>query len=77
MRNRALAVILTISLLIAVLVSGCGSSGGTGSHHRVLKSVGGALIIHHVLKKRGSHHAVLKSVAGGAVIHHLLKNHRR
>ncbi len=77
MRNRVLAVILTMSLMVAVLVAGCGSSGGTGSHHRVLKSVGGALIIHHVLKKRGSHHAVLKSVAGGAVIHHVLKKHGR
>ncbi|MGI8558530.1 MAG: hypothetical protein ACR2ND_09510 [Solirubrobacteraceae bacterium] len=77
MRNRTLAVILTISLFVAVVISGCGSSGKSGSHHRVLKSVGGAVVIHHVLKKRGSHHAVLKSVAGGAVIHHVLKKHGR
>ncbi len=77
MRNRILAVVLTISLFMAVVVSGCGSSGrSSGSHHRVLKSVGGAVVLHHVLKKRGSHHALLKSAAGGAVIHHVLKKRR-
>ena len=53
MRSRLVAVVLAVSLCLAV-VSGCGSSGGSGSRHTVLKSVGGALVIHHVLKKRGS-----------------------
>jgi hypothetical protein len=75
-RNRALAVILGVSLFLAVAVSGCGSTGATGSHHRVLKSVVGAAVIHHVLKKRGSSHPLLKSVAAGAVIHHVLKTRR-
>ncbi len=71
MRNRAVAVILTISLFFAVALSGCGSSGR--SRHPLLKSVVGAAVIHHVLKKRGSSHPLLKSVAAGAVIHHVLK----
>jgi hypothetical protein len=72
-----LAVVLTFALLVAGVVSGCGSGGSTGSHHRLLKSVGGALVIHHVLKKRGSSHALLKSAAGGLVIHHVLKKYGR
>jgi hypothetical protein len=75
-RNRAVAVILTVSLLFAVAVSGCGSTGRAGSHHRLLKSVVGAAVIHHVLKQRGSSHPLLKSVAAGAVIHHVLKRRR-
>ncbi len=71
MRNRAVAVVLSVSLFFAVGLAGCGSSGG--SHHRLLKSVVGAAVIHHVLKKRGSSHPLLKSVAAGAVIHHVLK----
>ena len=70
MRNRVLAVVLAVSLCFSVVVSGCGSSG---SRHPLLKSVVGAVVIHHVLKKRGSSHALLKSVAAGALIHHVLK----
>jgi hypothetical protein len=62
---------LTVSLLFGVALSGCGSTGG--SRHPLLKSVVGAAVIHHVLKKRGSSHALLKSVAAGALIHHVLK----
>ena len=72
MRSRLVAVVLAVSLCLTMVVSGCGSSGG-GSRHTLLKSVGGALVIHHVLKKRGSSHALLKSVAAGAVIHHFVK----
>jgi hypothetical protein len=72
MRHRVLAVLLAFTLLFSTVGAvGCGSSGS--GHHALLKSVAGAVIVHHFLKKHGSKHALLKSVAAGAVIHHFVK----
>lgn len=78
MKGRTLAFILSLTLLLSGLAAGCGSTSSSHQpsrhgHHAVLKSVGGAVIVHHVLKKHHSKHALLKSVAAGGVIHHVVK----
>jgi hypothetical protein len=74
MRARTLALILSLTLLLSGFAAGCGSTSSSHhGHHALLKSVAGAVIVHHVLKKHHSKHALLKSVAAGGVIHHFVK----
>ncbi len=74
MRRRTLVLVLSLAVLLSGFAAGCGSSSPSHrGHHAVLKSVGGAVIVHHLLKKHHSKHALLKSVAAGGVIHHFVK----
>ena len=73
---RRLLALLLVTLTLAGSMAGCGSTrGSTGHRHPVAKAVAGAVIVHHVLKKRHSRHPLLKAVGAGVVIHHVVKHH--
>jgi hypothetical protein len=76
MKVRRLIALLAVCLTLAFAVVGCGTSGTSGHHHALLKSVAGAVVIHHLVKKHGGKHALAKAVIGGAVIHHVVTHHK-
>jgi hypothetical protein len=73
--TRRLLAVLFVSLSLAVPLAGCGSNGT--SHHDLLKSAAGAVILHHELKKHHVSHPLAKSVGAGLLLHHELKKHHK